>query len=472
MRESIGRGCAGRVPGGVLGAWGVCHARHPARRLPECVGVPGARAGCGVRGGVPCAGCVCAGSVPGVCRVCAGVLVGGVWAVWPVLEQCAGYVLVGRLVWGVVGVCRAVPAKRAGCVGCARCVPGVCQMCAARACMGRAAGVRGVCRECAGRARESMGRGCAGRVPGGVLGALGVCHARHPARRLPERAGVPGARAGYVPGVCWPCWVWESMRIGRLVWGVPGVCRECAGLCRPSVLGVSGVFPECAGSACRMCAGRAWVVPRVCGVCRVPGVGRVRVCRVCAGCVPVGGVWAGACKASSKGLPGAVCAGCVPAVLGVCRESMCRERACVGCGSCVPRVCRVCAAGCVLGVCRECAGLCRPSVLGVSGVCRECAGCVLGEHGSCCGCAGVRRVPGVCRECAGVLGVCRGVLVGVCRVCLVCAGGVPDVRRVCAGCVSSKASSGLLAGCAGVCRGCDGTPWVGCLPGVYRMCAG
>ena len=193
VRESMGRGCAGRVPGGVLGAWGVCHARHPARRLPECVGVPGARAGCGVRGGVPCAGCVC---VPGVCRVCAGVLVGGVWAVWPVLEQCAGYVLVGRLVWGVVGVCRAVPAKRAGCVGCARCVPGVCQMCAARACMGRAAGVRGVCRECAGRVRESMGRGCAGRVPGGVLGALGVCHARHPARRLPERAGVPGARAG------------------------------------------------------------------------------------------------------------------------------------------------------------------------------------------------------------------------------------------------------------------------------------
>ena len=373
-----------------------------------------------------------------MCRVCAGVSVGGVWAVWPVLEQCAGYVLVGRLVWGVVGVCRAVPAKRAGCVGCARCVPGVCQMCAARACVGRAAGVRGVCRECAGRVRESMGRGCAGRVPGGVLGALGVCHARHPARRLPERAGVPGARAGCgvrggvpcagcvpgvcvcagcvpvcssgvcglcglclsndnVPGVCWPCWVWESMRIGRLVWGVPGVCRECAGLCRPSVLGVSGVFPECAGSACRMCAGRAWVVPRVC---------------------------------------------------------------------------RVCAAGCVLGVCRECAGLCRPSVLGVSGVCRECAGCVLGEHGSCCGCAGVRRVPGVCRECAGVLGVCRGVLVGVCRVCLVCAGGVPDVRRVCAGCVSSKASSGLPAGCAGVCRGCAGTPWVGCLPRVYRMCAG
>ena len=83
-----------------------------------------------------------------------------------------------------------------------------------------------------------------------------------------------------------------------------------------------------------------------------------------------------ACKASSKGLPGAVCDGCVPAVLGVCRESMCRERACVGCGSCVPRVCRVCAAGCVLGVCRECAGLCRPSVLGGCAVCRVCAGSV------------------------------------------------------------------------------------------------
>ena len=81
-------------------------------------------------------------------------------------------------------------------------------------------------------------------------------------------------------------------------------------------------------------------------------------------------------------------------------------------------------------------------------------------------------MPGVCRECAGVRGVCRGVLVGVCRVCLVCAGGVPDVRWVCAGCVSSKASRGLPAGCAGVCRGCAGTPWVGCLPRVYRMCAG
>ena len=235
------RVCAGSVPGVCGRAW--------------VGGVPGVcRVVCWVRGGcamqgiqrgvcrsvwvcrerVPDMGCagvcrvpgVC---VPGVCRVCAGVLVGGVWAVWPVLEQCAGYVLVGRLVWGVVGVCRAVPAKRAGCVGCARCVPGVCQMCAARACMGRAAGVRGVCRECAGRVRESMGRGCAGRVPGGVLGALGVCHARHPARRLPERAGVPGARAGC--GVCGgvPC-----------AGCVPGVCRVCAGV---FVGGVWAVWP-------------------------------------------------------------------------------------------------------------------------------------------------------------------------------------------------------------------------------------
>ena len=345
-------------------------------------------------------------------------------------------------------------------------------MCAARACMGRAAGVRGVCRECAGRVRESMGRGCAGRVPGGVLGALGVCHARHPARRLPERAGVPGARAGCgvcggvpcagcvpgvcvcagcvpvcssgvcglcglclsndnVPGVCWPCWVWESMRIGRLVWGVPGVCRECAGLCRPSVLGVSGVFPECAGSACRMCAGRAWVVPRVCGVCRVPGVGRVRVCRVCAG-VPVGGVWA------------------VWLVLARHLAKACRERS-------VPGVCRLC---------WVCAGrACVESVLvwGVVRVCRVCAACVL---------------PGVCWECAASVPGCAG---QACWVCLGCAGSVPDVcwesmgraagARGCAVCRVCVGSVRVCWVCAGVCwSGCAGCAW--CVPGVCRMCAG
>ena len=243
------RVCAGSVPGVCGRAW--------------VGGVPGVcRVVCWVRGGcamqgiqrgvcrsvwvcrerVPdmgCAGvcrvcvCVCAGSVPGVCRVCAGVLVGGVWAVWPVLEQCAGYVLVGRLVWGVVGVCRAVPAKRAGCVGCARCVPGVCRMCAARACMGRAAGVRGV-------------RVCAGSVPG-------VC----------GRAWVGG-----VPGVCRVvCWV----RWGCAMQGIQrGVCRSVR-VCRERVPDVG-----CAG-VCR--------VPGVCRECAcVPGVCRC-VRRGCVGCV-------------------------------------------------------------------------------------------------------------------------------------------------------------------------------------------
>ena len=162
---------------------------------------------------------------------------------WPVLEQCAGYVL------AVLGG----NAHRASGVGCGGCVPGcagqacwmcgVCPVCAGSvpdvccesmhgSCCG-CAGCAGVCRECAGRVRESMGRGCAGRVPGGVLGAWGVCHARHPARRLPECVGVPGARVPDVgcAGVC----------------RVPGVCvcRECAG----SVPGVC----RCVGRGCVGC---------------------------------------------------------------------------------------------------------------------------------------------------------------------------------------------------------------------------
>ena len=150
---------------------------------------------------------------------------------WPVLEQCAGYVLVGRLVWGVVGVCRAVPAKRAGCVW----------------------GVPGVCRECAR---------CVLREHAWVV--LRVC----------------GVCAGSVPGVCGRAWVG----------GVPGVCRVvcwvrwgCAmqgiqrGVCR----------------SVRVCRER---VPDVgcAGVCRVPGV-----CRECA-CVP------GVCRCVRRG-----CVGCV-----------------------------------------------------------------------------------------------------------------------------------------------------------------
>ena len=134
-----------------------------------------------------------------------------------------------------------------------------------------------------------------------------------------------------------------------------GVWWVCAGLCRRSVLdvwGVPGVCRECAGCVLRE---HAWVVLRVCGVCGcVPGVcgrawvgGVPGVCRVV--CVP--------CKASSAASAG----------VWVCRERACRMWGARGCA-----VCRgVCV--CVPGVCRQCAG-CVPGVCRCVG--RGCVGCV------------------------------------------------------------------------------------------------
>ena len=289
--------CAGSVPGVCGRAWvggvpgvpgGVRAMQGIQRGVCRSVWVCRERA-CrmwGARGCAVCRVCVCvcrecAGCVPvcwsgvcGLCGLCLSNVPGMCWPCWVGMR-------IGRLVWGVVGVCRAVPAKRAGCVGCARCVPGVCQMCAARACMGRAAGVRGVCRECAGRVRESMGRGCAGRVPGGVLGALGVCHARHPARRLPERAGVPGARAG--------CGVRGGVPCAGCVPGVC-VCAGCVPVCSSGVCGLCGLclsndnVPDVCWESMGRAAGVRGVPCAGCGEsARVPGV--CRVCGLCGLCL-------------------------------------------------------------------------------------------------------------------------------------------------------------------------------------------
>ena len=161
--------------------------------------------------------------------------------------------------------------------------------------------VPGVCRQCAG---------CVPVCWSGVCGLCGLCLSN-------------------VPGMCWSG-VWCG------VWWV------CAGLCRPSVLevwGVPGVCRECARCVLRE---HAWVVLRVCGVCAgsVPGV--------------CGRAWVG-------GVPG-VCRvvcwvrwGCAMQGIqrGVCRSvRVCRERVPdVGCAG----VCRVCAGS--VRVCRVCAGV-------------------------------------------------------------------------------------------------------------------